>query len=145
MRSVLRFVAVSTLIFLASTGFIRVVQAQNPRGSATGPTTAKGYDHPGQYLHVQDVKPADNMYPVVQHPEQDAEARQKLAALEKRFGKKPNILIFLMDDVGYMDPGFNGGGAQFGVLHTILLSKSCDDHDRAESLASRHSAPADVR
>jgi len=27
------------------------------------------------------------MYPVVQHPQQDVEARQKLAALEKRFGK----------------------------------------------------------
>jgi hypothetical protein len=33
--------------------------AQNARGSATGPTTAPGYDHPGQYLHLQDVKPAE--------------------------------------------------------------------------------------
>jgi len=32
--------------------------AQNIRGSATWPTTAKGYDHPGQYLHVQDVSRA---------------------------------------------------------------------------------------
>jgi hypothetical protein len=83
--------------------------------SAIGPTTAKGYDHPGQYLQVQDVKPADNMYPVVQHPEQDAEARQKLEALEKRFGKKPYILIFLLDNVCYMDPsGFIGGGVAVG-------------------------------
>ncbi|HEY5176382.1 MAG TPA: sulfatase-like hydrolase/transferase [Terriglobales bacterium] len=88
--------------------------AQNIRGAATGPTTAKGYDHPGQYIHLQDVKPADNMYPVIAHPEQDAEARQKLAALEKKTGKKPNILIFLMDDVGWMDPGFNGGGEAVG-------------------------------
>ena len=63
-------------IVLTSAGFARVTLAQNIRGSATGPTTAKGYDHAGQYLHVQDVKPADNMYPVVQHPEQDAAARQ---------------------------------------------------------------------
>jgi arylsulfatase len=76
----LRFLVVGTLIVLSSTGFASVVPAQDPRGSATGPATAKGYDHPGQYLHMQDVKPADNMYPVVQHPEQDAEARRELAA-----------------------------------------------------------------
>jgi len=69
---------------------------------------------PGQYLHIQDVKPADNLYPVVQHPEQDAAARAKLADLEKRVGHKPNVLIFLMDDVGWMDPGFNGGGVAVG-------------------------------
>ena len=57
------------------------------------------------------MKLADNMYPVIAHPEQDKAARGKLAALEAKTGKKPNILIFLMDDVGWMDPGFNGGGA----------------------------------
>lgn len=85
---------------------------QNIRGSATGPTTAPGYDHPGDYLYVKDVKPADNMYPVVLHPEQDKAAREKLAALEQKTGKKPNIFIFLMDDTGSMDPGFNGGGVK---------------------------------
>jgi arylsulfatase len=94
--------------------------AQNIRGSTTGPTTAKGYDHPGQYIHLQDVKPADNMYPVVLHPEQDAAARKKLAVLEQRTGKKPNILIFLMDDVGWMDPGFNGGGEALGNATPVM-------------------------
>ena len=94
--------------------------AQNIRGSATGPTSAKGYDHPGQYIHLQDVKPADNMYPVILHPEQDAEARKKLAALEQKTGKKPNILIFLMDDVGWMDPGFNGGGEAVGNATPVM-------------------------
>lgn len=56
--------------------------AQNIRGSADGPTTAPGFDHPGQYLHVKDVKLADNMYPVVQHPEQD-----EIGAYIKRSGK----------------------------------------------------------
>jgi len=93
---------------------VGVALGQNVRGATTGPTTAKGYSHPGQYAHVQDVKPADNMFPVVPHPEQDAEARKKLAALEQKTGKKPNILIFLMDDVGWMDPGFNGGGESVG-------------------------------
>jgi arylsulfatase len=60
------------------------------------------------------------MYPVVQHPEQDVQARRKLQALEGRTGKKPNILIFLMDDVGWMDPGFNGGGVAVGNATPVM-------------------------
>jgi arylsulfatase A-like enzyme len=84
------------------------------RGTITGQTPAPGYDHPGQYLHMQPTKIADNMEPVIVHPDQEKAARNKLQNLEKRFGKKPNILIFLMDDVGWMDPGFNGGGEAVG-------------------------------
>jgi arylsulfatase len=86
----------------------------NVRGSADGPLRAKGYSHPDQFIHVKAVKPADNMFPVVPHPEQDRKAREKLAALQKRFGKKPNVVVFLLDDVGWMDPGFNGGGIAVG-------------------------------
>ncbi len=84
------------------------------RGAVTGQTKAKGYDHPGQYLHLLPVRIADNMEPVIVHADQEKQARHKLAVLEKRFGKKPNILIFIMDDVGWMDPGFNGGGEAVG-------------------------------
>src|SRR5262245_3094015 len=28
--------------------------AQNIRGSTTGPTTARGYDHPDQFIHLRD-------------------------------------------------------------------------------------------
>ncbi|MFZ5452584.1 MAG: sulfatase-like hydrolase/transferase [Thermodesulfobacteriota bacterium] len=84
------------------------------RGAVTGQTQAKGYNHPNQYLHVRPVNIAANMEPVIQHPEQDKAAKEKLAALEKRFGKKPNILIFITDDVGWLDPGFNGGGEAVG-------------------------------
>ena len=48
--------------------------AQNPRGTATGPTTARGYDHPDQFMHLKDVKPTENMYPVIAHPEQEKQA-----------------------------------------------------------------------
>jgi len=100
------------VVGLLASGTIRAEDIT--RGSVTGQTTAKGYDHPGQYLHVQPVQIADNMEPVIKHDEQDKDARQKLALLEKRFGKKPNILVFIMDDVGWMDPGFNGGGESVG-------------------------------
>lgn len=84
------------------------------RGAVTGQTKAKGYNHPNQYMHVKPVQIADNMEPVIQHPDQDKSVREKLTALEKRFGKKPNILLFVTDDVGWLDPGFNGGGEAVG-------------------------------
>lgn len=89
-------------------------EGTNARGSTTGPTSAAGYDYPGFSLHMKDVKPADNMYPALQRPDQDKAAADKLMALEAKTGKKPNVLIFLLDDVGWMDPGFNGGGVAVG-------------------------------
>ena len=41
--------------------------------------------------------------------------KKKLADLAKKTGKKPNILIFLMDNVGYGDIGINGGGLLAGA------------------------------
>jgi arylsulfatase len=111
--------ALAGAIAMATVTLSNVALAQNIRGSATGPTTAAGYDHADQYLHVQDIKPADNMYPVVQHPGQDRAAQAKLAALAAKTGKKPNIIVFLMDDVGWWDPGFNGGG-----LHSATPRRS---------------------
>lgn len=87
---------------------------ENIRGAATGPTTAKGYNHPNQYIHMAPTAVAPNMEPVMPHPDQDKQARAKLDALEKKHGKKPNILLVVLDDVGWMDPGFNGGGVAVG-------------------------------
>ncbi len=84
------------------------------RGSAAGQTQARGYSHPNQFVHVMPTSIADNMEPVILHPEEENQARKKLADLEKRFGQKPNILVIILDDVGWMDPGFNGGGVAVG-------------------------------
>ncbi|MEM7191675.1 MAG: sulfatase-like hydrolase/transferase [Pseudomonadota bacterium] len=86
----------------------------NIRGATTGPTTAPGFNHKEQYIHLKPTKPAPNMYPVIEHPKLQQNAADKLAALADKTGKKPNILIFLLDDVGWMDPGFNGGGVAVG-------------------------------
>ncbi|MGH2901711.1 MAG: sulfatase-like hydrolase/transferase, partial [Solirubrobacteraceae bacterium] len=49
------------------------------------------------------------------HPAQAAEAKRRLAELERRTGRKPNILIVLMDDVGWGDFGCYGGGVMAGA------------------------------
>ncbi len=84
------------------------------RGAVTGATPARGYDHPDQFLHLEPVEVAGNMEPVVRHAAQDDQARAKLDALQARTGRRPNVLIFLVDDVGWWDPGFNGGGVAVG-------------------------------
>lgn len=110
------FFAKSLTLAAALSAFMILPAAaqDNIRGSTTGPTSAPGHSHPDQFAHVTAVKPADNMYPVIQHPDQDKAAADKLAALAEKTGKKPNFLIFLLDDVGWMDPGFNGGGIAVG-------------------------------
>lgn len=61
------------------------------------------------------VATSANMQPSIPLPDQDARAAEKLAAFEARIGKKPNILIFIVDDMGYGDPGAFGGGAAIGA------------------------------
>jgi arylsulfatase len=41
---------------------------------------------------------------------EDKEVQKKLAALQKKFGKKPNIIFILADDIGYTELGSYGGG-----------------------------------
>lgn len=92
------------------------VMAQEPQ-KVQGKT---GYNQPNQYLVKQATKLADNMEPVMFIKEQNDAAKKKLADLEKKTGKKPNIIIFLLDDVGYMDMGFNGGGTAVGNATTDI-------------------------
>ena len=46
---------------------------------------------------------------------QDKTIDQKLAALEKKFGKKPNIIYILTDDIGWGELGWQGGGKHRGT------------------------------
>ena len=47
--------------------------------------------------------------------QQDRQIDQKLAALEKKFGKKPNIIYILTDDIGWGELGWQGGGKHRGT------------------------------
>jgi arylsulfatase len=57
----------------------------------------------------------ENMEPAIPRLEQDKAVAEKLAALEKRTGKKPNIVWLLLDDMGFGDPGSYGGGKAIGA------------------------------
>ena len=61
------------------------------------------------------VRTAENMEPAIPRPEQDKAVAAKLAALEKKTGKKPNVVWLLVDDMGFGDPGCYGGGKAIGA------------------------------
>ena len=46
---------------------------------------------------------------------EDKQVQDRLAALEKKFGKKPNIVFILADDIGYTELGSYGGGKVRGA------------------------------
>ena len=47
--------------------------------------------------------------------EEDKQIDQKLAALNEKFGKRPNIIYILADDVGWGEMGWQGGGKHRGT------------------------------
>lgn len=61
------------------------------------------------------IQTARYLEPFIPRPEQDAVAARKLDALQERFGRKPNILILVADDLGWGDPGAYGGGIAVGA------------------------------
>jgi arylsulfatase len=82
---------------------------------------------------------------------EDRKAREKLSALEKRFGKKPNIVFILADDIGYTELGSYGGGkvrgfstpnldrmAREGMRLTSFYSEPSCTPTRAALMTGRH-------
>ncbi len=66
-------------------------------------------------LAAETIQPVESMEPFIPHDDQAAEAKKKLDALAKNAKKKPNVLIFLMDNVGWGDLGIYGGGLMTGA------------------------------
>ena len=59
--------------------------------------------------------PAPNREPRFVLPEREAAARAKLESFVERTGSRPNVLVILMDDVGWGDFGCYGGGVAVGA------------------------------
>jgi len=58
---------------------------------------------------------AKNLEPAIVHQAQQKEAEAKLKKFKKKSQQKPNILVFLVDDMGWGDPGVYGGGEAVGA------------------------------
>ncbi|MFO0990531.1 MAG: arylsulfatase [Hyphomicrobiales bacterium] len=61
------------------------------------------------------VRTSESMEPALTHPAEEAAAQAKLDALFAKTGKRPNIVWFVVDDMGYGDPGAFGGGGAIGA------------------------------
>ncbi len=84
----------------------------------------------------QTVVEKENWEPAIPRPEQEKVADAKLKDFEQKHGKKPNILIFLVDDMGWGDPGVYGGGAAIGAP-TPNIDKLALDGLRLTSMYSQ--------
>jgi arylsulfatase A-like enzyme len=58
---------------------------------------------------------ANHLEPAIARPAQTQAAKEKLAALRKKTGRAPNILLLVVDDMGWGDIGANGGGVVIGA------------------------------
>lgn len=77
----------------------------------TTSASAKGVKDPFD----ETVRIADHLEPAIPRPAQAKVAADKLAALRARTGRAPNVLIIVVDDMGWGDPGAYGGGAAIGA------------------------------
>ena len=83
------------------------------------------------------VRVAENQEPAIPCLEQAAAVAKKLADLEKKTGKKPNILWIVVDDMGYGDPGCYGGGGAIGAA-TPNIDKLAREGLKLTSCYSQH-------
>ena len=60
--------------------------------------------------------------------DQDKEIDTKLAALEKKYGKKPNVIYILTDDSGWGELGWQGGGRHRGTPTPTLDKMAFEGH-----------------
>lgn len=96
------------------------------------------------------VVTSENMEPAIIHPAQSAAAQKKLNAYKQKTGRTPNILIFIVDDMGWGDIGANGGGttvgaptpnidklAREGLLFTSFYAQPLSTPSRAAMMTGR--------
>ena len=84
----------------------------DPRADdVTGDRDGAGVDPVTGATHV----PAPNREPTFVVPGRDEAADSKMAEFTSRTGRRPNVVVILMDDVGWGDFGCYGGGIAVGA------------------------------
>ena len=83
------------------------------------------------------VRTSETRQPAVPRPEQDRVAREKLAQLQARTGKRPNIIWLVIDDMGWGEPGVYGGGDMIGAA-TVNMDRLANE---GLKLTSTYSQP----
>ena len=96
--------------FAVGAAFLTMIAGSTALTAQTRPA-----DPPVDGFLAKTVAKAPNREPVIVLPGQDKEAQAKLAQAHARFGKAPNIVVILFDDVGWGDFGVFGGGAAVGA------------------------------
>lgn len=64
---------------------------------------------------VEAPRTAANREPAVRWPAQERDVQQRLDQFRRQHGRTPNIVVILMDDVGWGDWGCYGGGTAMGA------------------------------
>ncbi|MDA7088619.1 arylsulfatase [Pseudomonas sp. SA3-5] len=75
--------------------------------------TATGALAQNPFIQAQPI--SESLEPARLHADQQSEVAKHLKELEARTGRKPNVLIMLVDDMGWGDPGAFGGGIAIGA------------------------------
>ena len=94
-------------------------------------------DDAGGASFDRSVRTADHLEPSIPRPEQDRAVADRLANLERKMGRKPNIVWLVVDDMGYGDPGCYGGGAAIGAA-TPNMDRLAREGLRLTSCYSQH-------
>ncbi len=83
------------------------------------------------------VRTTEYFEPAIPRAEQLSEVETNLAALKNKYGRSPNIVWIVIDDMGYGDPGCYGGGITVGAA-TPNIDRLAREGLRLTSCYSQH-------
>ena len=114
--------SISTIFTGAAAGGAGLISGCLVAGQALAAPALVAQVMPEDTFPLQTTVIAESRTPVIMHANDAKAAQAKLEAFTKATGKTPNILLYLMDDVGWGDLGCYGGGAMLGAPTPVMDS-----------------------